>query len=82
MQGRTGIAPAGDALIIHSPGDNWVDISEATSFGAAMSAAFPGIATITSTDGTCATGQHNDPLSQVALAICIANFVASGGNGI
>lgn len=77
-----GIAPAGAALIIHSPGDNWVDISEATNFGAAMSAAFSETATITSTDGTCATGQHNDPLSQVALAICIVNFVASGGGGI
>jgi hypothetical protein len=76
-----GIIPVGKALMIHSPGDNWVDIAEAIDFGAAMNDAFPG-GSITSTDGTCATGQHNDPLSQVALAICIVNFVASGGAGI
>lgn len=80
--GMLGIAPVGSALIIHSPGDTWVDIAEATNFGSAMSDAFPGTSSITSTDGTCATGQHNDPLSQVALALCIVNFVASGGAGI
>jgi acetyl esterase/lipase len=77
-----GIAPVGDALIIHSPGDNWVDIAEATSFGEAMSAAFSEINVITSTDGTCATGQHNDPLTQTALATCIVNFIALSGSGI
>jgi acetyl esterase/lipase len=70
-----GVAPAGDALIIHSPGDNWVDIAEATNFGAAMSAAFPDIEVVTSTDGICATGQHNDPLTQTALATCIVEFI-------
>jgi acetyl esterase/lipase len=80
--GTLGITPIGSALIIHSPGDTWVDIAEATSFGIAMSVAFPASSIITSTDGTCASGQHNDPLSQVALAICIVNFVASGGAGI
>jgi acetyl esterase/lipase len=80
--GTQGIIPVGSALIIHSPGDTWVDIAEATSFGTAMSVAFPASSIITSTDGTCATGQHNDPLSQVALAVCIVNFVASGGEGI
>jgi hypothetical protein len=74
-----GLAPVGKALIIHSPGDNWVDIDEAIHFGAAMNDGFSGAGTITSIDGTCATGQHNDPLSQVALAACIVNFVASGG---
>jgi acetyl esterase/lipase len=80
--GTLGIAPVGDALIIHSPGDTWVDIAEASNFGAAMSAAFPGSSSITSTDGTCATGQHNDPLSQVGLATCIVNFIASRGDWI
>jgi len=59
-----------------------VDVAEATGFGSAMSLAFPANSVITSIDGTCATGQHNDPLNQVALAICIVNFVASGGAGI
>ena len=77
-----GIAPAGHVLIIHSPGDDWVDVAEATDFGAAMSAAFPDIHVITSTDGACATGQHNDPLTQTILATCIVNFVKSGGSGI
>jgi len=77
-----GIVPVGKALMIHSPGDNWVDIAEAINFGAALNDAFPAGGSITSTDGTCATGQHNDPLSQVALATCIVNFVASGGAGI
>jgi acetyl esterase/lipase len=80
--GTLGITPIGSALIIHSPGDTWVDIAEAINFGTSMNDAFPASSIITSTDGTCATGQHNDPLSQVALAICIANFVASGGAGI
>jgi acetyl esterase/lipase len=77
-----GITATGNVLIIHSPGDTWVDIAEATNFGAAMSNSFPATSIVTSTDGTCATGQHNDPLSQVGLAICIVNFVASGGSGI
>jgi acetyl esterase/lipase len=80
--GTLGITPIGSALIIHSPGDTWVDIAEAVNFGAAMTDAFPAVSIVTSTDGTCATGEHNDPLSQVALAICIADFVASGGAGI
>jgi acetyl esterase/lipase len=80
--GSLGITPAGSALIIHSPDDTWVDVAEATGFGSAMSLAFPANSVITSIDGTCATGQHNDPLNQVALAICIVNFVASGGAGI
>jgi len=80
--GTLEVAPVGDALIIHSPGDNWVDIAEATSFGQAMSAAFSEINVITSIDGTCATGQHNDPLTQTALAVCIVNFIALSGSGI
>lgn len=72
-----GTVPVGDALLIHSPGDNWVDIAEATSFGASLSAAFPEIDVVTNTDGTCATGQHNDPLTQTALADCIIDFVAA-----
>jgi acetyl esterase/lipase len=74
--GTLGIGPAGDALIIHSPDDDWVDVSEATLFGAAMSAAYPDIHVITSVDGACATGQHNAPLTQASLAQCITDFVA------
>jgi hypothetical protein len=59
------------------PGDDWVDIAEATNLGAALSAAFPEIDVITSTDGTCATGQHNAPLIQTGLADCIIDFVAA-----
>ncbi len=70
-----GTAPVGDALVIHSPGDNWVDIAEATNFGAALSAAFPELDVVTVTDGSCATGQHNAPLTQTALADCIIDFV-------
>jgi acetyl esterase/lipase len=78
---QLGIAPAGSALIIHSPGDDWVDSAGATSFGAAMSAAFPGLSVRTSTDGSCATGQHNAPLTQVSLARCIVDFIGlSQGN--
>lgn len=69
------LAPVGDALIIHSPGDTWVDIAEATTFGEAMAAAFPSARVVTSIDGSCGTGQHNDPLTQTALASCIVDFV-------
>jgi hypothetical protein len=47
-----------------------------------MSLAFPATNSIVNVDGSCATGQHNDPLNQLKLASCIANFVASGGAGI
>jgi acetyl esterase/lipase len=77
-----GIAPVGDVLVIHSPGDNWVDIAEALNFGQAMSSVFSEIDVVTSTDGSCATGQHNDPLSQSSLAVCIVDFIASSGSGI
>jgi acetyl esterase/lipase len=72
-----GLSPEGAALIIHSPGDDWVDIAGATSFGAALSAAFPGLLVSTVADGTCAAGQHNDVLQEPALAACIVDFMAS-----
>ncbi|PRP99609.1 alpha/beta hydrolase fold protein [Enhygromyxa salina] len=76
------LAAAGDALIIHSPGDDWVDVAEATTFGIALDAAAPERSVITSVDGTCASGQHNDVLGDPALASCIVNFVASAGASI
>jgi acetyl esterase/lipase len=77
-----GLTPVGAALIIHSPGDDWVDVAEATSFGATLGAAVPNLSVITSVDGTCANGQHSDVLPDPALASCIINFVASAGAGI
>lgn len=70
-----GLAPVGDALIVHSPDDDWVDIAEATSFGAALNAAFPQLSVITVTDGSCGSGSHEAVLYDSALVDCIVNFV-------
>jgi acetyl esterase/lipase len=72
-----GHSPVADVLLIHSPGDNWVDMAETTQYGKTLSTAFPNIEVITKTDGSCASGQHNDVLKQTELADCIINFVAT-----
>ena len=77
-----GIKPAGGVFIIHSPGDDWVDLQEATAFGASMSAAFPDKSVIVDTSGGCATGQHDEPLLEASLADCIVRFMASGGTSL
>jgi hypothetical protein len=76
------ISPVGNALMIHSPGDDWVDIAEASTLGAALESAFPEITVITSIDGTCATGGHAELLSGTELTSCLLNFVASNGTMI
>ena len=70
-----GIEPVGPALLIHSPGDNWVDVAEAIEMEAAWLAAFPEVEVVRETQGACASGQHNDVLSQPTLADCIIDFV-------
>ncbi len=80
--GKLGAAPAGNALVIHSPGDDWVDVGEATAFGKAFAAAFPGKGIVVETGGKCATGEHNDVLSEASLAGCIVRFIASGGTSL
>ena len=72
-----GIVPAGDVLLIHSTGDDWVDIAEANNFGAVLKATFPQIDVVTRTGGNCTIGQHNDTLSETALADCIIEFVVT-----
>lgn len=73
------LAPVGDALMIHSPGDDWVDIAEAPNFATALSAAFPNLSVIASYDGTCGSASHDNVLDEPALASCIVNFVTSNG---
>lgn len=80
--GELGITPVGNALMIHSPGDDWVDIAEASMLGVALGSAFPAITTLVSIDGTCATGGHGELLSDADLASCLVNFVASDGTTI
>ena len=70
-----GIKPAGDALLIHSPGDDWADIAESRNFGDTLETAFPGIDVVTETGGICAVKQHNSVLSETSLADCVINFV-------
>jgi pimeloyl-ACP methyl ester carboxylesterase len=70
-----GIKPAGDALLLHSPGDDWVDLADTVSFGGALEMAFPAIDVVTDTGGTCAGGQHNGVLREASLADCVINFV-------
>ena len=77
--GPLGIAPAGDALLMHSPGDDWVDIEEAIAFGAAMRGAFPETRVVTSVDGSCATGSHFTVTTQESVARCIVDFMATTG---
>lgn len=67
--------PVGDALLIHSTGDDWVDSAESSSFGAALGNSFPDIKVVVKTGGSCAVGQHNDMLDEPALAECISQFV-------
>jgi len=69
------IKPAGDALLIHSPGDDWADIAEAINFGSVLGVAFPDIDVVTKTDGNCATRQHNFTLGEASLADCVIEFV-------
>lgn len=80
--GDLGVAPVGDILVVHAPGDDWVAITEATAFGAAVDLAFPDVDRITTVDGTCGTGRHFDLLEQAELPTCIVNFVASAGASI
>ncbi|HLT37400.1 MAG TPA: alpha/beta hydrolase [Enhygromyxa sp.] len=77
-----GLAPVGHALLVHSPGDDWVDIAEASSFAAALSGSLPNLHVIRSTDGGCGNGSHDAVLDDPALAGCIVNFVGSGGASI
>ncbi|MFV8756300.1 alpha/beta hydrolase [Nannocystaceae bacterium ST9] len=77
-----GISPVGNALMIHSPGDDWVDIAEASTLAAALDSAFPGIIAIVAIDGTCAAGNHNGLLDEAALADCLIAFVDSDATAI
>jgi acetyl esterase/lipase len=75
--GALGLGPVGDVLLVHSPGDDWVDVGQVPSFAAAMSAAFPGLDVVSSIDGSCGQGSHDGVLDDPALASCIVNFVAA-----
>ncbi len=73
------IKPVADVLLLHSPGDNWVDIAEAEKLGSEMQKTYSEIDVLVKTDGSCAKGQHNDVLSEIALAECINEFVSGRG---
>ena len=70
-----GIQPAGDALLIHSPGDDWADIAGTRDFGDSLETAFPDMDVVTDTTGTCAVGPHNIVLRETSLADCVISFV-------
>ena len=72
---RLGISPVGDALLVHSPGDDWVDIADTSNFGNALDAAFDGISVVTDDQGICASSQHNLMLLENSTADCIISFV-------
>jgi acetyl esterase/lipase len=74
--GELGIKPVADVLLVHSTGDNWVDIAEAENLGRQMQKAYSEIDVLVKTDGSCASSQHNDMLSEAALALCIIEFVS------
>lgn len=74
--GELGIKPVADVLLVHSSGDDWVDIAEAENLGRQMHKAYSEIDVLVKTDGSCASGQHNDMLSEAALAVCIIEFVS------
>jgi acetyl esterase/lipase len=77
-----GLTAVGNALMIHSPADDWVDIAEASALGAALASAFPDRTVIVSDTGVCAAGGHNELLAEPALADCLVSFVRSGGTTI
>lgn len=74
-----GLVAVGNAAMIHSPADDWVDIAEAAALGDALTAAFPNRTVIVSDTGVCAIGGHNELLVEPALADCLVSFVLSGG---
>lgn len=77
-----GLAAVGNALMIHSPADDWVDIAEAGALGDALAAAFPSRTVIVSDTGVCAAAGHNELLAEPTLADCLVSFVRSGGTAI
>lgn len=77
-----GLVAVGNALMIHSPADDWVDIAEAGALAGALAAAFPRRTVIVSDTGACAAGEHNELLAEPALAECLVSFVLSGGTAI
>jgi acetyl esterase/lipase len=77
-----GLAAVGNASMIHSPADDWVDIAEAAALGDALTAAFPNRTVLVSDTGVCAAGEHNELLAEPALAECLVSFVLSGGTAL
>ena len=81
---KLGVSAVGNALVIHSPGDDWVDVGETTAFGKAFAAAFPGKAIVVETGGKCATGEALTTCSREASLAKghIVRFVGSGGTSL
>lgn len=73
---ETAVKPVSDVLLVHSKGDDWVDIAEAENFGRRMQSTWSNIDVLVKTDGSCASGQHNEVLSEAGLARCIIGFVS------
>ena len=72
---QLGVAAASDVLLVHAPGDDWVDSNEAIRFAAALQVIGHGRKVIAVTDGSCGVGGHNEILGETALADCIIEFM-------
>jgi len=69
--------PAGPLLLVHSPGDDWVQETQATDLFAALQPPANGRTHRLDTAGVCANGEHPEVLvggSALKLAACIAQL--------
>ena len=71
LAARTGIKPVAPQLLIHSPGDDWVP-NDSQQYGSLLGA----LATVDAS-GKCASGQHEEMLSEPGLASCILSFMST-----
>lgn len=72
-----GIQPAASALLIQSPGDDWVDGRDTPNLAAALETAFSETPVVAEFSGACGSSGHNEVLGEAVLADCILAFVDS-----
>ena len=78
---EAGVAPAAPLLLVHSPGDDWVEISQAAQLFAVLRPPMTGQAAKQRLDiqGACAAGEHPQVLQGASaglLARCMLQFFA------
>lgn len=72
--GPLGIRPRAGALLVHSPGDDWVDRHDTPELGQALLDTSVDLAVVVDTTGTCGTSGHTEVLGEPALGACMAGY--------